>query len=198
MKKLHPSITMARLRKIMKSDDFNKIHITSSKTLNGYWIDTIDGESVVITTNRGGYTKGLTEHTYNLIMNITRFTTGKRYVRNDGKDSYLVVDERITASGYWYITLRSDMTGGIMERKVKRDDNVEWVDLLGGVVKGTTKDSDWALTANSITSYISMTENETKLIDADEAPIKMTVKELKAMIGKDMLNDNDCVLIKRV
>lgn len=131
-------------------------------------------------------------------MNITRFTTGKRYVRNDGKDSYLVVDERITASGYWYITLRSDMTGGMMERKVKTTNDIEWVDLLGGVVKGTTKDSGWALTANSFTSYISMTENETKLMDADEAPIKMTVKELKAMLGKDMLNDNDCILIQRV
>ena len=49
MKKLHPSTTMARLRKIMKSEDFNKIRITSSKTLNGYWIDTVDGESVVST-----------------------------------------------------------------------------------------------------------------------------------------------------
>lgn len=74
MKKLHPSTTMARLRKIMKSEDFNKICITSSKTLNGYWIDTVDGENVVIVTNGRGYISHLiytsadrTEHGY--IMN---------------------------------------------------------------------------------------------------------------------------------
>lgn len=131
-------------------------------------------------------------------MNTMRFTAGNRYLRNDGKDSYLVIDERVTTSGYWYITLRSDMTGGTIVRKVKTTDGVEWVDLLGGAVKGTTKDNDWVLVANNFTSYISMTENETKLVDGSEVPVKMTVKELKTLFAKDVLNDDVCVMIQRV
>lgn len=55
MKRLHHSTTMARLRKIMKNENVNKIRIESCKTLNGYWIDTPDGESVVLNTNGRGY-----------------------------------------------------------------------------------------------------------------------------------------------
>lgn len=123
---------------------------------------------------------------------------GHRYVRNDGKDTYLVVSERYTASGYRYITLRSDISGGTIERKVKTTDDIEWVDLLGGAVKGTTKDSDWVISANCYTSYTAMTDNESALMNRDNSFVKMTVKELKAMLGKDMLSDNDCILIQRV
>lgn len=96
MKKLHPSTTMARLRKIMKSEDFNKIRITSSKTLNGYWIDTVDNESVVITTNGRGYISYLvytsadrTEKGY--IMNpdniiCRKFAFALHFVLNERRD----------------------------------------------------------------------------------------------------------------
>lgn len=123
---------------------------------------------------------------------------GQRYVRNDGKDTYLVVSERYTASGYRYVTLRSDISGGTIERKVKTTDDIEWVDLLGGAVKGTTKDSDWVISARNFTSYTAMTDKESELMNRDNTFVKMTVKELKAMLGKDMLSDNDCILIQRV
>lgn len=55
MKKLHHFTTMARLRKIMKHENFNKIRISSTKTLYGYWIDTIDGECITLVTNGRGY-----------------------------------------------------------------------------------------------------------------------------------------------
>lgn len=55
MKKLHHFATMARLRKIMKHEDFNKIRITSSKTPNSYWIETVNGETLTLVTNGRGY-----------------------------------------------------------------------------------------------------------------------------------------------
>lgn len=123
---------------------------------------------------------------------------GQRYVRNDGKDTYLIVGERYTASGYRYVTLRSDISGGTIERKVKITNDIEWVDLLGGAVKGTTEDSDWVISAKCYTSYTAMTDNESALMNRDNSFVKMTIKELKAMLGKDMLSDNDCILIQRV
>lgn len=55
MKKLHHFTSMARLRKIMKHEDFNKIRITSSKTPNSYWIETVNGDLVTLVTNGRGY-----------------------------------------------------------------------------------------------------------------------------------------------
>ncbi|MBQ7820556.1 MAG: hypothetical protein IJ341_12780 [Bacteroidales bacterium] len=123
---------------------------------------------------------------------------GRRYVCNNGKDTYLVVGERYTASGYRYVTLRSDISGGTIERKVKTTDDIEWVDLLGGAIKGTTKDSDWVISANCYTSYTAMTDNESALMNCDNSFIKMTVKELKTMLDKGVLNDNDYLMIQRV
>lgn len=116
-------------------------------------------------------------------MKLGYFQVGKRYIRNDGEATYYAINERYTTAGYRYITFRSDLNGCVFERKVHLDkDDVEWIDALGSASKGATGESNYSTKATSLTHYMSLTENESKLDLLGEC--EMTVEEIKNYFDK--------------
>lgn len=120
-------------------------------------------------------------------MNLGYFQVGKRYIRNDGEATYYAMSERYTTAGYRYITFRNDLTGDIFERKVHLDhNNVECIDVTGCGIKSSDSDSIYVTKATNLSSYISLTENESKLELLGEC--EMTVEEIKNYFDKMNFN----------
>ncbi|MBR4890825.1 MAG: hypothetical protein IKU15_06020 [Clostridia bacterium] len=126
----------------------------------------------------------------------TYFIVGRRYRRNDGLDSYFVFQDDYTRAGYRYVYLRSDLTGYKSRHKVHLDkDGNEYVDLLGGGAKDVDLGSNFILLSASQTEYITMTDNETKLLSGEEVELSPT--EIVAFLNKGVFADGQRFVLKK-
>lgn len=126
----------------------------------------------------------------------TYFISGRRYLRNNGEQSYFVVKDDYTRSGCRYVYLREDLTGYEARYKVRIDkDGNEYVDLIGGAVKRVDINEPFILHSSYQTSYIAMTNNEIKVGNGEE--VEMSAAEIIQYLKKGVFADGQRFVLKK-
>jgi hypothetical protein len=126
----------------------------------------------------------------------TYFIPGRRYLRNNGEQSYFVAKDDYTRSGCRYVYLREDLTGYEARYKVHIDnDGNEYVDLIGGAVKRADINEPFILHSSYQTSYIAMTNNEIKVGNGEE--VEMSAAEIIQYLKKGVFADGQRFVLKK-
>lgn len=128
--------------------------------------------------------------------NKTYFISGRRYLRNNGEQSYFVTKDDYTRSGCRYVYLREDLTGYEGRYKVRIDkDGNEYVDLIGGAVKRVDINEPFILHSSHQTTYIAMTNNEIKVGNGEE--VEMSAAEIIQYLKKGVFSDGQRFVLKK-
>jgi hypothetical protein len=130
------------------------------------------------------------------MSNKTYFIPGRRYLRNNGEQSYFVAKDDYTRSGCRYVYLREDLTGYEARYKVRIDkDGSEYVDLIGGAVKRADINEPFILHSSHQTSYIAMTNSEIKVGNGEE--VEMSAAEIIQYLTKGVFAEGQRFVLKK-